>query len=607
MTGLKNYAPWKTKNMNSERHISTLQQPTALVPIFRAASIFDSGRLLGIIYLVTFFIVAALVAIPLLALLYGSLRSAAPGQLGEWTLRNWEGLFSSGVLGTFYTTILIGVASAVIAAIIGTAIALIVHRTDFRKGNAVTALVSLSFFLPSFILAMAWIIIGSPGGLINGVLESLFGSDTWKVDAYTKSGMIFVTVLHQIPFVYLMMRGPILGIDATFEEAARAAGASPFSVLRRITLPLLGFSITSSLVLTFILSIEQFAIPALMGIPGRISVLATQLYLLVQFPPPDYGLAAAIGLTLSALTGGAIWLQRRIARSNRLTVTTGKAGRLTLIELGKWRWAANTLCWGYILFALILPVIILAYVSVLKYFSANPFEGAYTWRNYLFLFESDATLRSFWNTLIVSGLGALVGVGLASFISYFTLRHRPPGYRALDFIASLPFGVPGVVIGLGLLWAYAYLPLPIYGTLSILVISFITRFLSYATETVGGRMIQIDKSLEEAAWTAGATRLQGIKRILVPLAMPSLQGAYFLLFMAFFREIASAVLLYTASTSVLSTSIWSFFEQANWGLASSLSLVGMVVVFIAMYLLMLATKHRPSMKLLDRSKTPAVK
>jgi iron(III) transport system permease protein len=364
----------------------------------------------------------------------------------------------------------------------------------------------------------------------------------------------------------------------------------------------LSFSITSSLVLTFILSIEQFAIPALMGIPGRITVLATQLYLLVSFPPPDYGLAAAIGLTLSALTGVAIWIQRRIARGSRLTVTTGKAGRLTLISLGKWRWAANTLCWGYILCALILPVIILAYVSVLKYFSANPFEGAYTMRNYVFLFESSSTLRSFWNTLIVSGLGALIGVGLASFVSYFTLRHRPPGYRVLDFIASLPFGVPGVVIGLGLLWAYAYLPLPIYGTLIILIISFITRFLSYATETVGGRMVQIDKSLEEAAWTSGATRLQGIKRILMPLAMPSLQGAYFLLFMAFFREIASAVLLYTASTSVLSTSIWSFFEQANWGLASSLSLVGMVVVFLSMYLLMLLTKRRPSLKLLERNK-----
>ncbi len=589
--------------MNNMNSVSDPMARTPVVPIFRNASIFDGGRILGAIYLITFIVVALLVAIPLGALIYGSLRSAAPGLEGHWTLDNWIALFSTGVIGTFYTTLFIGLASALIASVIGTAIAIVVHRTDFRGGTIVTALVSLSFFLPSFILAMAWIIIGSPGGLINGVLESI-GIVSIKVDAYTKSGMIFVTVLHQIPFVYLMMRGPILGIDATFEEAARASGATPFTVLRRITLPLLSFSITSSLVLTFILSIEQFAIPALMGIPGRITVLATQLYLLVSFPPPDYGLAAAIGLTLSALTGVAIWVQRRIARGNRLTVTTGKAGRLTLISLGKWKWAANTLCWGYILFALILPVIILAYVSVLKYFSANPFEGAYTLRNYVFLFESSSTLRSFWNTLIVSGLGALIGVGLASFVSYFTLRHRPPGYRALDFIASLPFGVPGVVIGLGLLWAYAYLPLPIYGTLSILIISFITRFLSYATETVGGRMVQIDKSLEEAAWTSGATRLQGIKKILVPLAMPSLQGAYFLLFMAFFREIASAVLLYTASTSVLSTSIWSFFEQANWGLASSLSLVGMIVVFISMYLLMLLTKRRPSLKLLERNKIP---
>ena len=587
--------------MNNMNDVSGSMAGAPVVPIYRKASIFDGGRILGAIYLMTFMVVALLVAIPLVALIYGSLRNAAPGLEGHWTIDNWLSLFSAGVIGTFYTTLFIGLASAIIAATVGTAIAIVVHRTDFRGGTIVTALVSLSFFLPSFILAMAWIIIGSPGGLINGILESI-GIESWKVDAYTKSGMIFVTVLHQIPFVYLMMRGPILGIDATFEEAARASGATPFNVLRRITLPLLSFSITSSLVLTFILSIEQFAIPALMGIPGRITVLATQLYLLVSFPPPDYGLAAAIGLTLSALTGFAIWIQRRIARGSRLTVTTGKAGRLTLISLGKWRWAANTLCWGYILCALILPVIILAYVSVLKYFSANPFEGAYTIRNYVFLFESSSTLRSFWNTLIVSGVGALIGVGLASFVSYFTLRHRPPGYRVLDFIASLPFGVPGVVIGLGLLWAYAYLPLPIYGTLIILIISFITRFLSYATETVGGRMVQIDKSLEEAAWTSGATRLQGIKRILMPLAMPSLQGAYFLLFMAFFREIASAVLLYTASTSVLSTSIWSFFEQANWGLASSLSLVGMVVVFLAMYLLMLLTKRRPSLKLLERNK-----
>lgn len=570
------------------------QAEPAVAPARASSSetLFGGGSVLGVIYLLTFVVVALLVLIPLVSLVYGSLRSAPPGAEGHWTLANWAALFSPGIASTFATTIGIGIASSVISVVIGTAIAIIVHRTDFRGGTIVTALVSLSFFLPSFILAMAWIIIGSPGGLINGILEDVLGLQGWKVDVYTVTGIIFVTALHQIPFVYLAMSGPIIGMDASFEEAARTAGAPPLSVLRRVTLPLLGFSLTSSLVLSFVLSIEQFAIPALMGIPGRVPVLATQLYLLVRFPPPDYGLAATIGLALSLLTGIAIWLQRRIARNSRLTVTTGKAGRLVTIALGRWRWAAGLLCWGYLALALILPVVILVYVSVIKYFNANPLEAAYTLRNYVFLFESGATLRSFWNTLIVSGLGALLGVMLASMIGYFTLRQRPPGYRLLDFSASLTFGVPGVVIGLGLLWAYAYLPVPIYGTLAILIIAFMTRFLSYATETVGGRLVQIDKSLEESAWTAGATRLRAIRRVLAPLAWPSLRGAYFLLFMAFFREISSAVLLFTASTNVLSTSIWSFFEQANWGLASSLSLASMIVVLAFIYALMLLSRTR---------------
>lgn len=554
--------------------------------------LFASGGVLGSLYLVTFAIVALLVLIPLVALIIGSLRDAAPGMAGQWTLANWAGLLSKGVISTFASTIGIGVAASVASALFGTAIAIVLHRTDIRLANLLAALVSLSFFLPSFILAMAWIIIGSPGGLINGVLQDLLGIENFKVDAYSYFGIIFVMTLHQVPFVYLVMRGPIIGMDATFEEAARAAGASQVAVLRRVTLPLLSYSLTSSVVLSFILAIEQFAIPALMGIPGHITVLATQLYLLVRFPPPDYGLAAALGLSLSMLTALALWVQRRIARNNRLTVTTGKAGRLAKVPLGRWRFAANLLCWGFVLLALLLPVVILTYVSVIKYFNANPLEAAYTFRNYVFLWESGSTLRSFWNTLVVSGLGALLGVVLAALISYFTLRLRPAGYRTLDLTANLPFGVPGVVLGLGLLWAYAYLPLPIYGTVTILVIAFITRFLSYATETIGGRLVQIDKSLEEAAWTAGATRLQGIRRILVPLAVPSLQGAYFLLFMAFFREIASAVLLYTASSNVLSTAIWSSFEQANWGLASALSLVAMIAVFIFMYGLMLLTGGR---------------
>jgi iron(III) transport system permease protein len=431
---------------------------------------------------------------------------------------------------------------------------------------------------------MAWIIIGAPGGIFNAVVDQWLGLPTLRSDIYTAAGIVFVMILHQVPFVYLTMRGPIVSMDAIYEEAARTSGAKPHEVLRRVTLPLLSYSLISSFILTFIITIEQFAIPALIGIPGQVTMLATQLYLLVRFSPADYGLAAAIGLALSAITGAAIWAQRRVARTGRLTTITGKAGRAAPIPLGRWKWPAYILCFGFIFLGLILPMVILIYTSVLKWFTANPMNGMYTLRNYQFIWESASTVSSFRNTLIVSGVGAAVGVLLGLLCAYFTLRLRPKGHRGLDFIASLPFGVPGIVLGLGLLWAYAYLPLPLYGTLTVIIIAFVTRFLPYATETIGGQLVQIDKSLEEAAWVGGATRLTGVYRILLPIARPSVQSAYFLLFMAFFREISSAILLYSASTMVISISIWAFFEQANWGLASAMSVIAMLIIFIVMSL-----------------------
>lgn len=544
------------------------------------------SRILTWLYFITFGIVTLLVTIPIGALIYGSLRTSAPGLPGEWTLGNYAGLFSPGVLTTVWTTFYIALMASVLSILLGTAIALIVHRTDFKYGNLVTAMVGLAFYFPSFILAMAWIIIGSPGGLYNATVGDLLGLTWLRIDIYTTLGIVFVMVLHQVPFVYLTMRGPIVSMDSIFEEAARTSGAKPVTVMRRVTLPLLGYSIASSFILTLIMTLEQFAIPALIGIPGHITVLSTQLYLLVRFSPVDYGLAASIGLVLSALTGAAIWAQRRVTRAGRLTTIGGKAGRLQSIALGRWKWAAYALCFGFAALALILPIIILIYTSVLKWYTPNPMMGQYTLRNYLYIWENAGITRSFANTLIVSGVGAALGVLLGLMSSYFTVRLQPRGYRILDFLNNLPFGVPGIVMGLGLLWAYAYLPLPLYGTLTVIIIAFITRFLPYATETIGGQFVQIDKSLEEAAWVGGATKPTAVRRILLPIVRPALQSAYFLLFMAFFREIGSAVLLYTAATEVISISIWTFFENANWGLASALSVIATLIIFIAMTLIM---------------------
>lgn len=549
--------------------MSRLTQNTSIAP--------HRFNFLTPLYVLVFSAVALMALVPVLALVLGSLRDSAPGQPGNWTLENWANLASPGVIDTLITTIQVACLTTFFSMIVGTLLALIIHRTDFRWPNAMTGMLGLSFYFPSFILGMAWIVIGSPGGLINDLLRELFDAEA-NLDIYSVGGIVLVMVLHQVPFVYLTMRGPVLGMDPSYEEAARTAGASAFTMLRRVTLPMLSYALASSTLLCLVMSLEQFGIPVLLGIPGRVTVLATQIYLLCRFPPTAYGLAAAIGLTLAAITAVAILFQRRLARGGQAVATTGKAGRITPIRLGAWRWPANIFCGGYILMGLILPTIILLYTSLIKFFTGNPLNAAYTFRNYISIWESEGTQLATLNTLLVSGGGALVGVMLGAACSYFTVRLKPTGHRVLDMLVMLPFGVPGVVLGLGLLWAYAYLPLPLYGTMTLIVLAYVTRFLPYATETAGARFVQLDRSLEEAAWTAGASRQTGVWRIVLPLSLPSLQSGYFLLFMAFFREISATILIFTASTSVLSVSIWSYFEQADWGMASALSILAMVLM-----------------------------
>ena len=544
-------------------------------------------NVIGSTYILVTIVVALMSLIPVTALVLGSLRDSPPGQEGPWTLQNWIDLTSPGVVDTLFTTLQISLVTTIVAMIIGTALALVIHRTDFRWPNAMTGFLGMSFYFPSFILAMAWIVIGSPGGLVNDIARALFDVEL-DMDIYSVWGIILVMILHQVPFVYLTMRGPVLGMDPSYEEAARTSGASPLTMLFKVTLPMLFYALASSALLCLVMCLEQFGIPVLLGIPGRVTVLATQIYLLCRFPPTAFGLAAAVGLTLSVITAVMILLQRRLGNQGKAVVTTGKAGRITPIRLGKLRLPVDIFCVVFIAMSLVLPTFILLYTSVLKFFSANPFEAAYTLRNYVTIWESDGVHTAVWNTLLVSGGGALVGVMLGTACSYFTVRLKPTGYRILDALVMLPFGVPGIVLGLGLLWAYAYLPVPLYGTMTLIVMAYVTRFLPYASETAGSRFIQLDRSLEEAAWTAGASRQGGIWRILLPLSLPSLQSGYFLLFMAFFREISATILIFTASTSVLSVSIWSYFEQADWGMASALSIVAMVMMVAIMSFMMWA-------------------
>ena len=533
-----------------------------------------------VIYVATFIVTCALILTPLLALLYGSFRTAGPGSPSDWTLDNWISLSSSNIIGTLITTAVIALFTSVFSTAGGAVLAWLIYRTDIRFKKAIVASVGLSFFFPGFILAMAWVILGSPGGIVNEFFVEDLGWTWMKVDIYSLWGIIWIQVLHTTPFAFFTLRAPLVSMDSSLEEAAYAAGATPWQAARRITLPLMLFPVLAALLLCFVLAIEQFAIPALVGIPGHVNTLATELYLLTSFAPPNTGLAAAVGLSMSALTGASILLQRRIVGRRTAPTVSGKAYGVRPLKMGRFRIFAEIGCALYALWAFIIPTIALLYTSGIKFFVANPFEATWTWRNYRQIFDSPATLRSFWNTLIVAGGGAVVGLTLGVLIAYCSHRLRPRGHRVLDAIAVLPFGIPGIVVGLGFLWSYVYLP--IYGTLWVLVFCYVARFLPYATETIGAQMVQIDKVLEEAAYVSGAHRLAAFWRVLLPLLRPALQSTYFLLFIAYFREIAAAALLYTSRTQVLSISIWAYFENANWGVASALSVVTTVITVALM-------------------------
>ena len=546
----------------------------------------SSDAALHAIFGVTFVVTAFLIITPLASLLYGSFRTGGPGTHAEYTLRNWLDLTTRGIVGTLITTCVISVLTAVISTLCGGLMAWLIYRTDFRYKRLLVASVGLSFFFPGFILAMAWVILASPGGIFNDILSDMLGIESFQFDIYSATGIVWIQVLHITPFAFFTLRSPLLSMDSSLEEAAYASGANPWAAMRRVTLPLMLFPLLSSLLLCFVLSVEQFAIPAMVGIPGHVNTLATELYLLTAFSPPNTGLAASVGLAMSAVTGLSIFAQRRIVHRRGAPTVTGRGYRIRQLSLGRVRPFAHLACFAYVLLSFVIPAIALVYTSAIKFFVANPFDAAYTFRNYQQIIDSPGTVRAFWNTLVVSGGGALLGLLLGTLIAYSTHRLKPRGYRALDILASLPFGIPGIVIGLGFLWSYVYLP--IYGTLWVLVFCYVARFLPYATETIGAQVVQLDKALEEAAWASGAHRIASFHRIILPLLRPALQSAYFLLFIAYFREIAAAALIYTASTQVLSISIWAFFENANWGVASALSVIATLITVTLMAAVMRA-------------------
>ena len=524
-------------------------------------------------------LVAFLVLFPLGMLLFGSLWTSRPGFPGSFTLDNYLKAYTSGeTYQVLLTTVLLIGAKTVLAVVFATTLAWIVTRTDTPFRNALEILATLPFFVPGLLETIAWIMLLSPNtGTINVWLRALFGLQGAPFNVYTLGGMIWVMSLGSTSFIFLLVVNALRNMDASLEESARASGAGAVRVALTVTLPLVAPIILSAGMLSFIRAMDAFETPVLLGLPAKVFVFSNRIFAAVQYDyPVNYGLATALGVSFFALMIALIIVQNKILKGKDFSIVTGKGFRPRVVRLGGFKYVTLAFCLVYFVIATALPLSQVFIGSFLKVFSL-PRWDLFTFDNYLAIL-SDLTLwRGLINTFIVCGAAAAITVLLCTMVAYITTRTQYIGRRALDLISWLPWAIPGIVAGLGMLWAYITLPFPLYGTLVLLVIVLMTTGLPLGTRLMSGVMVQLGRELEESSRVHGGSWPYTFTHIIAPLLKPALAGAFLLLFVGFSRAVSATILFVGPGTELLAVTLFSYSQAGRFQIVSALAIVLMVI------------------------------
>src|SRR6185503_14153617 len=435
----------------------------------------------------------------------------------------------------------------------------------------------LPLFVPPLVAAGAWSILASPRtGLLNTFLAGM--GIEWRLNAYSMSGLIVIFGIYYAPYVYMFTASALRNMDPALEEAAEVAGASALRILLTVTFPLIAPAIISGMLLSFIVMLGIYGIPAVLGAPGDIPVLTTYIFKLTNWSPPLYSTAASVAIILMIVTGFLVWLQQRVISGRSYITVAGKAFRPGVMKLGPWRYFTLGLAVVYLVVVVVLPTLALIVAAFRKFLFIRDVKAlfdlnAYSLIHFQRLFDNPLAMRSIWNTMEVGLITALFGGVLAFAIGYTVNRTQANGRRAIDVISTLPIAIPGLVIGVAYLWAWIGLPGGLYGTVWILALAFIARFMPDTIKALSTSLLQIHKELEEASWLCGKGMLGTIRAIVLPLARPGVIAAMTLLFILAIRELGSSLFLYTSNTMVMAVLLLDYYEGGNVGITSAFSLV----------------------------------
>jgi len=520
-----------------------------------------------------------LVLVPLAALFFTAFSEDTVFGPGNFTLENFTTAYSRWhLLEMTMNSFVFAIGAAMLTLLMGAFVAWGTERTDMPGREVFHTLTLLTFALPGLLTTMAWMLILSPNvGWLNALIGNALGLKQAPFNIYTMAGMIWALAAHYFPLAYLLLGPAFRALDVRMEEAAQTSGASQRQITWRVTLPMMRPAVLSTLLLLFIRGLESFEVPRLIGRPARIDVFTTDIQDAVRAAPPEIGVASALSLTLLAICILTVFLYRRSVRNAEAFATiTGKGYKPVRMPLGRWRWPVAIAMGAMFLCTLGLPLFTLFWQSLFEKI-AQPFVqsgGSMTWNNYAFVLGYPIFLDAVKTSVTLGAASATLVVALTFLMAWVAQRQLKSFGWMLDAIAFLPIAMPSIIIGAAILFAYLILPIPVYNTIWILLIGYMTLYMPYGMRFASGGIAQIHRELEEAAQTSGAGQGQMVLRVLTPLLAPVALSAWIYIFVLAVRELAASIMLVGPGTHVLgSISLTMWEEGGSYGAVCALGII----------------------------------
>ncbi|MEE4314474.1 MAG: iron ABC transporter permease [Desulfofustis sp.] len=556
-----------------------------------------SGKHTNLTYLLIA-LVGFLTVCPVVMLGFGSLSEGLTAT-GTFTLAKYVSAYSDpALLEVIWNTVIFVVGAAITATTLALFLAYLNIRTDIPCKFIFGIISIIPMMIPHILFSVSWALLLNPSnGILNLVLKELFFLDSAPFNIYSLPGMIMVEGLLDLPIAYLIIAPAMAAFDASLEESSRVCGASTAKTIFRITLPVLRPAILAAFILCVIRGLASFAVPSVIGMPGRIYVLATHLYQMVSTGfAADYGKAAAVGMSVLLTSIVLIYLYRHLTSAGERFVTiAGRGYKPTIIKLYRSKIPLFIIL-GILSFILIvLPVVVLVYTSLVPY-SMVPSARAFSMmslKHWIDVLNNPISLLSLKNSLFLGVFGATIGIVLSIFVAYVIVKVRTRAAGVLESLSFLSFSFPGIVIGVGFMWFFVRTPL--YATIWALLIGYIATYLPYGIRPLSSAFVQIHNHLEESSLVSGASYLTTLRRIVIPLLIPGIVSGWVLMATMFVRELSLSVVLSRPGTEVLAVQILRFSEDGLWGRLSALGIMMIgISTLLVITVTMIGNRFRPA-------------